>query len=255
MDGPLLRPILTFEIKLPEESSVRIDSEISGQVEMRLTQINSEPSELSKQVYALLILNRFVSENPFASASGGFNAESMARQSVSKILSQQLNNLADNLVKGVDLDFDVVSSEDYTSGNLENRTDLNIGLSKRLFDERLNVSIGTNIALEGGQQENKTANASNSTSPNINIEYMLSKDGRYLVRAYRRNEFEGVVEGFVVETGVGFVMSIEYDKLKEIFQRKKERKEYRKELKKKLEKPSIETSDTTRSYPSKDEKK
>lgn len=227
MDGPLLRPLLTFEIKLRKETSVRVDSEISSQVEMRLNQINAEPSELSKQVYALLILNRFVADNPFASASGGFSAESMARQSVSKILSQQLNNLASNLVKGVELDFDVVSSEDYTSGSLENRTDLNVGVSKRLFNERLNVTVGTNIALEGGQQGNQASDARNSTSPNINIEYMLSKDGRYLLRVYRKNEFEGVVEGFVVETGIGFVVSLEYDKFKEIFRSKKSKKSNR----------------------------
>ena len=250
MDGPLLSPLLTFEIKLPKESSVRVDSDISGQVEMRLNQLNAEPSELSKQVYALLILNRFVAENPFASASGGLSAESMARQSVSKILSQQLNNLAANLVKGVELDFDVVSSEDYSSGNLENRTDLNVGVSKRLFDERLNVSVGTNIALEGGQQGNEATNAGNSTSPNINIEYMLSKDGRYLIRAYRKNEYEGVVEGFVVETGVGFVMSVEYNKFKEIFQRKKERRSNRNAERRKSERSTNESSDSLNNAPS-----
>lgn len=254
MDGPLLRPLLTFEIKLPKESSVRVDSEISGQVEMRLNQLNAEPSELSKQVYALLILNRFVADNPFASASGGLSAESMARQSVSKILSQQLNNLAANLVKGVELDFDVVSSEDYTSGNLENRTDLNVGVSKRLFDERLNVSVGTNIALEGGQQGNEATSAGNSTSPNINIEYMLSKDGRYLIRAYRRNEYEGVVEGFVVETGVGFVMSVEYNKFKEIFQRKKERRSNRNAERKNRERTANESPDSLNNAPSGDNK-
>ena len=255
MDGPLLRPLLTFEIKLKKESSVRVDSEISSQVEMRLNQINSEPSELSKQVYALLILNRFVADNPFASASGGFNAESMARQSVSKILSQQLNNLASNLVKGVELDFDVVSSEDYTSGNLENRTDLNVGVSKRLFSERLNVSLGTNIALEGGQQGSQATDAGNSTSPNINIEYLISKDGRYLIRVYRKNEFEGVVEGFVVETGIGFVMSVEYDKFKEIFQRNKERRANRNNNQQpNSDKTSKETLDTTQTSTSRNEK-
>nr|HMU05005.1 translocation/assembly module TamB domain-containing protein [Saprospiraceae bacterium] len=171
-------------------------------------------------------------------------------QSVSKILSQQLNNLAANLVKGVELDFDVVSSEDYSSGNLENRTDLNVGVSKRLFDERLNVSVGTNIALEGGQQGNEATNAGNSTSPNINIEYMLSKDGRYLIRAYRKNEYEGVVEGFVVETGVGFVMSVEYNKFKEIFQRKKERRSNRNAERRKSERSTNESSDSLNNAPS-----
>ena len=218
MDGPLLKPELTFGITLPEESTVRIDNEIAGQVEQRLNQLKSEPSELNKQVFALLLLNRFVSENPFESAGGGMNAGTLARQSVSKILAQQLNNLAGNLIAGVDINFDVVSTEDYTSGSMQNRTDLNVGLSKRLLNDRLTVSVGTNFELEGARQSSQTGTGGTSTSPNLNIAYALTQDGRYLIRAYRKNEYEGVVEGFVVETGVGFVLSVDYTKFKEIFQ-------------------------------------
>jgi hypothetical protein len=39
----------------------------------------------------LLLLNRFIGENPFAEA-GGSSVASIARESASKILSQQLNN-------------------------------------------------------------------------------------------------------------------------------------------------------------------
>ena len=224
MDGELLRPILTFDIVLPEESSVRIDNEIAGQVEMRLNQLKSEPSELNKQVFALLLLNRFVSENPFESAGGGSTAGALARQSVSKILTEQLNNLTKNLINGVDINFDVVSSEDYTSGTLQNRTDLNVALSKRLLNDRLNVTVGKNFELEGGQQTAQTGAGNAATAPDINVEYFLTQDGRYLLRAYRRNEYEGIVEGYVLETGVGFVMNVDYNKFKEIFDQRKARR-------------------------------
>jgi len=231
MSGPLLQPILTFEIKLPKESLIRIGSEIAGQVEMRLQQLNAEPSELNKQVFSLLILNRFTSQNPFESAGGGINAESMARQSVSKILTSQLNKLAEDLISGVDINFDIISSEDYTTGTMQNKTDLSVGVSKRLFNERLNVTIGTNIALEGGQQNNSSGNLGAINSPNVNIEYLLSKDGRYLLRAYRLNKFEGIVEGYIIETGLGFVMSVDYDRFREIFERRKSNNSFEKEIK------------------------
>ncbi len=54
-------------------------------------------------------------ENPLSSQSG-FSAESMARGSASKILSNQLNNFAGNLIKGVELNFDLQSAEDYSTG-------------------------------------------------------------------------------------------------------------------------------------------
>ena len=58
MDGPLLRPLLTFEIKLPKESSVRVDSEISGQVEMlnKFSFLNRDKSYLSR-------LSNYVNKN------------------------------------------------------------------------------------------------------------------------------------------------------------------------------------------------
>jgi translocation and assembly module TamB len=226
MKGELMKPELTFDIDLPQESTVRIDNTIAGQVETRLTQLKSEPSELNKQVFALLLLNRFVSENPFESAGGGgLNAGTFARQSVSSILSDQLNNLAGNLIEGVDINFDIVSSEDYTSGSLQNKTDLNVGLSKRLLNDRLTVTVGTNFELEGAKQTSQTGTGGgSSSSPNVNVAYNLTQDGRYLVRAYRKNEFEGVVEGYVVETGVGFVVNVDYNKFKEIFAKRKGRR-------------------------------
>jgi hypothetical protein len=96
----------------------------------QLTQLRQQPDELNKQVFALLLLNRFIGENPFASESGGTTVSSLARESASKILSQQLNNLAGDLISGVELNFDLVSSQDYTTGQLENKTDLNVGISK-----------------------------------------------------------------------------------------------------------------------------
>jgi len=55
------------------------------------------------------------------------------------------------------------------------------------------------------------------------LDYQLSKDGRYLLRAYRKNDYQGVLEGYVIETGVGFIITIDYNHFKEIFQGQKEK--------------------------------
>jgi hypothetical protein len=64
-------------------------------------------------------------------------------------MTEQLNKLAAGLIDGVDLTFDVTSTDDYTTGEQRSRTDLNIGVSKRLLNERLTVSVGSNFELEG----------------------------------------------------------------------------------------------------------
>jgi len=218
--GELLKPDISFDIILPTDKNYNVASEVVENVETRLTSLRTEPSELNKQVFALLLLGRFVSENPFdAGGSGGAGIGSMARQSVSKILTEQLNNLAADLVSGVDINFDVASTEDYTTGSMANRTDLNVSLSKRLLSDRLKVTVGSNFELEGPQSAKQQR--TNNIAGNVALDYLLSKDGRYLLRGYRKNEYEGEVYGYVVETGVSFIITLDYNHFHDLFRKKK----------------------------------
>ena len=98
LTGELMKPDIKFDITLPDESDTRVDASVIETVDIKLTQLKSEPSELNKQVFALLLLNRFVSRNPFASSgTDGGGMGSIARQSVSKLLTEQLNDLAADL--------------------------------------------------------------------------------------------------------------------------------------------------------------
>ena len=132
-----------------------------------------------------------------------------------------MNKLAAGLFDGVDLTFDVTSTDDYTTGERRNRTDLNIGLSKRLLNERLTVSVGSNFELEG--PKNSSQKASNVIG-NLTVNYSLSRDGRYMIRFYRKNEYEGQLEGYIIETGLNFIISLDYDHFHDLFRRKKVKK-------------------------------
>jgi len=213
MQGELLEPELSFDIKLPEGNH-NVSSDIINASRAKLAQLRQQPSELNKQVFALLLLNRFIGENPFSSEGGGTSAESLARQSVSKILSQQLNDLAGDLISRVQLEFDLDSTEDYTTGQREQRTDLNVGLSRTLLNDRLKVTVGSSFGLEGPQQSNQQAN---NIAGDIAVDYQLSKDGRYRLRAYRKNQYQVALQGQIVETGIAFIITMDYDKFMEIF--------------------------------------
>ncbi len=236
MTNELLKPKIGFEIALPENEK----NVFGGIVNAKLTQINANEGELNKQVFALLALNRFISDNPFQSLAGATSPEMLARQSVSRLLTQQLNNLAADLIKGVDVSFDLSSQSDYATGSQQTRTDLNVALSKRLLNDRLTVTVGNNFALEGGGKN--TPNNGVNLAGNVSIEYMLSRDGKYRLRAYRRNQSDMVVEGQIIETGLGFVMVVDYNQFKNIFRSlkseeklAKEREERRKQQKTKTE--------------------
>ena len=214
MQGELLKPVITFDITTDEKNNA-VSSNVTDIVDQKLAQLRTQESEMNKQVFALLLLNRFIGENPFESGAG-LSGEMMARQSVSKILSQQLNNLASDLIKGVDLNFDLESSEDYSTGTQNTRTDLNVDISKKLLNDRLKVSVGSNFGLEGEARQNENMT---NIAGDVTVDYSLSKDGRYMLRAYRKNEYQVALQGQIVETGLGFIITLDYDKFRDIFKR------------------------------------
>jgi lipopolysaccharide export system protein LptA len=222
MNGELLKPEISFDIVMPKLTN-SVSAEVINTTKAKLEQIRQQKDIMNKQVFALLILNRFLGENPFESEAGGTSASTLARQSASKLLSEQLNNLAADLISGVKIDFDLQSTEDYSSGTKENKTDLSVGFSKNLFNDRLTISVGSSIGIEGTPRENEQAN---TIAGDIEADYMLTKDGRYKVRAYQKNDYQVALQGQVIETGVAFIITMDYNKFKELFQstKKKEKK-------------------------------
>lgn len=217
LSGPLMKPVINFDIELPDERNYRVSSEVLTTTRARLTELRNDASDLNKQVFAVLILNRFIAENPFESGTST-DAAYIARQSVSRFMSEQLNRFANDLVNGLELTFDLQSTEDYTTGQKRDKTDLNVAASKRLLNDRLTITVGNNFELEGQTQTN---NENTSLVPgNLAADYQLSPDGRYKVRIYRRNENESMVQAYSVETGVSFIVTLEYNKFKNIFRKR-----------------------------------
>jgi translocation and assembly module TamB len=77
--------------------------------------------------------------------------------------------------------------------------------------------VGKNFELESKSQ----TPSSTEVFDNIALDYALSKDGRYLFRGYRKNQYQSILEGFIIETGVSFIVTADYDLFREIFQKQK----------------------------------
>ncbi len=220
LTGVLSKPTIKFDIQLEEKSAV-INSELRTTIENKLAQIRGDEASTNKQVFSLLLLGRFVGEqsNDFFMGNGN-NFNDLARQSVSRFLSAALNEIAGNILKGIDIDLNLNSYRDYNNGGSAQRTDLNVALSKTFLDDRLTIGVGKNFAVQGQDATSKT---NSSFVPDVSISYKLTKDGKYLIRAYRKNQFEVVMDGYVVETGLAFVVTLDYDTFNELFRRKKKK--------------------------------
>lgn len=209
MTGFISAPEISFDIQLaPGDRGA-----LNGAINSKLAQLREEETELNKQVFALLTLRRFIGENPLDNGADGGGLSSASRSSASKVLTQQLNNLSAKYVDFVDLDLGVNSFEDYSTGQAQGRTQLQVGVSRQLFNDKVSVHVGGNVELEG---ERAKQNNANDVAGNISIDYKLTKDGRYKLKAFRENQYENPIEGELTKTGMGIIYVRNYNKLREL---------------------------------------
>ncbi len=210
--GQLLSPDISFRLALAEQGSAPID------VQSWLNGINQQEAVLNRQVFSLLLFKTFMTSD-FSSGGDNNLAQSTARNSASRILSNQLNRLGSK-IKGLELSFDLQSYQDYSEGGgTEGRTELELGLSKQFFDERVVVKVAGNFDLEGGESQQRSVS---DFAGDIKIEYKLTEDGRYRLVGFRQNEFDNLLQGEIAKTGVGIIFVRDYNTLKELFKKSEE---------------------------------
>ncbi|WP_310397617.1 translocation/assembly module TamB domain-containing protein [Hymenobacter sp.] len=233
----LSKPTIGFDIRQPENQRTSATSE---QVEAKLAQLRqpNQTSELSKQVFSLLILGRFVAQNPFQTSSGEGLVASQLRGSASAVLTDQLTNLTGKYLSGLGLDLGVTNQAAYAAdGSQGSRTDLNVAVRRQLLNNRLTVRVGTDIALSGntGTQSTQGQNSPSNLAGDVSLEYTVLRDGRLRLRAFRQNGYEDI-DGAIIRTGGALVFQRDYQNLQELFAKvpadvKAERKVNRKQEK------------------------
>jgi len=205
--GQLLAPQITFQIDMPVEKR----GAFGGAIYAKITDINTRESDVNKQVFALLILKRFVSDNPLESQAGS-DVGNATRTSVSRILSDQLNRLSEN-IKGVQLSLDIKSYEDYSTGEAQGDTQVQLGVSKSLLNDRLVIKLSGNVDVEG---ENTMQETVTDYIGDLALEYKLTPDGRFRVTGFRTSNYD-MIDGELIETGAGLIYIKDYNTLRELF--------------------------------------
>jgi len=75
--------------------------------------------------------------------------------------------------------------------------------------------VGKNFELENKDMR------SDEIFDNLQANWLISKDGRYRFNIFRKTQNDMVIEGSVIETGVGFIVAIDYETWKELLKRSK----------------------------------
>lgn len=210
ISGSLENPEFKFRLSLPAEYEGVYD----GLVAARLQEINSNESELNQNAMTLLLFGSFGFNN-FAnlfSSGGGANV----------LISNALNQFAAQKIKFVELHFDLQSYDNYGGATQDNlRTEMKIAASRKFDNERLNVQLGATVVLQADELEQKTSIAER-ISPEFNINYLLNRPRTLSVRAFRRSEYRGLVEGKVISTGAGIMFQKDFNRFSQLFGKKPE---------------------------------
>ncbi len=161
-----------------------------------------------------MVLGRFYPEPGSDGSRGGF--ATVARDNLNDAVSDQLNVFSDKLLgnSGVQLDFGLDSYTDYQGETAQERTQLDIAAQKKLFNDRLIVRVGSEVDLQG-------SSASNESVPiigDVSLEYLLTENGRYRLKGFRQNQFENIVDGQTIVSGIALIFTQEFNKFDELWQ-------------------------------------
>jgi hypothetical protein len=211
VDGTILEPEISFGLDIPENER----GSFGGKVYSKVQQLNSSEEQLNKQVFAILVLNRFYPASGSDGASGG--AASIARNNVNSVLSGQLNKWSNKLTgdSGLQLDFGLNS---YTNNQGESdNTDLNINASQRLFNDRVIVQVGSEVNIQGSGNTTDQSTANTPLVGNVSLEYLITENGRYRFKGFRKNQYENIIDGQLIVTGFAFIFNREFNRFKNIF--------------------------------------
>ncbi|WP_439129517.1 translocation/assembly module TamB domain-containing protein [Polaribacter sp.] len=228
IDGELLQPKISFALDMAEEER----GAVGGQVYGRVQQVNQQEAELNKQVFSLLVLNRFYPDSGSDGSSGGF--ATIARNNLNDAISGQLNAFSNKILggSGIELDFGLNSFTDYQGDAPTDRTQLDIAAQKKLFNDRLTVRVGSEVDVQGG-------NTTDQKSPligNVSLEYKITEDGRYRLKGFRENKFENVIDGQTIVSGIALIFTQEFNEFSQLWNailRSQKKKEQQKSTKKK----------------------
>jgi hypothetical protein len=214
MKGFLTKPDLTFHLDMAPKDQLAFNGEIYAKV----NQINNNPVELNKQVFSLLIWNKFIPMGTGSNMTATDAASTLARNSVNQLFSDQLNALSGKYVKGAELNFNIQANDDYTTtGTTQQNTEVQIGLRKELFNSRVSVQVGGNIDVGAAASQGQAQ----TVTGDMVMEYKITEDGAYRFKAFTENSYEGIIDGQIYKTGIGFLYSKDFDSLSQLFARPK----------------------------------
>lgn len=200
LTGDLMSPDIDFDINVGNypESNLYLQTAVASLKSN--TALDNE--ELKRQVFSLIVLRRF-------SERGSFDGSNAVSSSVSEFLSNQFSYWFSQVDENLEIDVDLGSFDDDQFNTFQLR------LSYTLFDGRLRIT------RDGGFTNVNNETNTASVIGDVTVEYLLTKDGKYRVKMFNRNNFNSAAQRLNVANnttqGISLMHVESFDKVKELF--------------------------------------
>lgn len=213
LTGSLTKPEITFEFLLPENSEWNRDYFTVK----KLADFQNDKNEMYKQVASLLLVNTFITGNQ--SFLNGGNTYNLAASSiggvVSDFLTKVFNKELERATKGVVSTYiDINPSVDLQSTARQLQANVRAGL-KIFLSNRIKFLVGGNL-----DYNNPYLQTSGLLTPDINIEWLLNKDGSIKVVGFSKTSTD-LTSNQRNRSGVKLSYRKDFNKLSDIFKSRK----------------------------------
>jgi hypothetical protein len=197
MTGSLFNPDLSFGIYFPNMQ------EQDKQSVYAVLDTN-DAGLMNQQALSLLVLNSFSATG--SSVGNPVNPAAIMSNTLSSMLSQISNDFSIGI--------------NYMPGDRVSSEQLEVALSTQLLNDRLLIDGNIDVS-----SDNSTSQNSSAIVGDVNIEYKLTKDGRFRVKAFNRSNDLSLLNDYSPYTqGVGIFYRKDFNNVKELFSRKPSKK-------------------------------
>ncbi len=190
LKGLLFSPDISFGLSFPNQSNAATSG--FNTFNSVVSRIQSDPEELNRQVFSLLVLGSFIPPG-FASGTGALAASSGIQSTVNNSVGDLISNQVSNWISQLDSRWQI--GIDWQSASEATKKELIFSVKRKFLNDRLEFDGSVD------------ANAINGRNPyNLNIQYNITSDGRFKVRGFSKFANDptlGVVSN-IFTTGVGF---------------------------------------------------
>jgi hypothetical protein len=171
LTGTMEEPVIQFDIQAPQADDVG---------ETLINRIKSDPDELNRQFFSLMISRQFQPLAGSTTASGSGAVDLITNQ-----INQALARVSNDYRLKLDIDNDVVSGDNT----------FEFGVSKGFLDDRLILSGSFGVESYGEEEVDDNGNVhTGQLIGDLNLEYLLNESGTFRVNIFNESTDNTVIQ-------------------------------------------------------------